>query len=618
MIGDEASHAIEISPLAQGFSAHLRRWAERDHVNPKAIDVLCESAKGLMQAMARGEVCVQLPPARAAALRASGYFPSATGEHAANPYPLVLDEDNRLYLARYHDFESRLARDVKTLVAEGVPSPGAAAQTWLRRLYPATSTSGLLDRQALATAFALTSRLTVISGGPGTGKTTTVLRVLICLLAEQPQLRIALAAPTGKAAARLAESIAQGLAALPELDPALRDAIPREASTLHRLLGLGYRKASGQRLLHEVVVVDEASMLDLALAARLFRALGPNARLILLGDKDQLAAVEPGAVFSELAAGHGLSAARVEQLAGLLQCSIDRIAAEFTGAPPSGLLDCAVWLTRTYRFAEGSAIAGLAEAIRTRDIEATEAQLRRAVSEDGELLFLPHESETLSRRILDQLATRFASFKDAVALADPTDEASLERLFTAFSQFRVLCALRDGPRGVATLNRELSARLREDAGRRSGRAADWFRGRPVLVTQNDHALGLFNGDIGIALPGSGALEDGQFWEVIFEDSAGGFRSIPAVRLPAHETAFAMTVHKSQGTEFDRVALVLPAASARVLSRELVYTAITRARAQVVLVGTTDRIREALRQTNVRESGLARRLSAPDEEGRWRV
>ena len=614
MNGRENPPADQGPLLAQGFSAHLRRWAERAGARRADIEVLCEAGDALILALARGEVCVPIDPTHATALRASGCVALEGPPQTGGPCPLVLDPENRLYLARYHDFETRLAHEVRTLVAAVPSPPGPRARTWLQSLYPAASASASPDRQALATAFALTRRLTVISGGPGTGKTTTVLRVLICLLAEQPELRIALAAPTGKAAARLAESVAQGLAALPDLDPALCAAIPREASTLHRLLGLGYRKTSRPGcLLHDVVVVDEASMLDLALAARLFGALGPSARIILLGDKDQLAAVEPGAVFSELAAGQGLSDARAGQLADLLQCSISHIRDALPPARGGELQDCAIWLTRTYRFAEGSAIAALADAVRARKVEAVDALLASANAEAGEMIFVPHEGDSLARRIFDQLTDGFAAFRDALSEAKTTDEQSLRQLFTAFGHFRVLCALREGPRGVETLNREISARLDAVSARRRGRTGEWFKGRPVLIAQNDHALGLFNGDVGIALPTESELRESHPWDVVFEDPKGGFRRIPAVRLPAHETAFAMTVHKSQGTEFDRVAVVLPAARTRVLTRELVYTAITRARKQVLLVGSADRITEALSKTTHRESGLARRLARAAEK-----
>jgi exodeoxyribonuclease V alpha subunit len=377
---------------------------------------------------------------------------------------------------------------------------------------------------------------------------------------------------------------------------------------------MGYRKTrSPGCLLHDVVVVDEASMLDLALAARLFGALGPDARIILLGDKDQLAAVEPGAVFSALAAAQGLSDIRAGQLADLLQCSISHIRAALPPAQGGGLQDCAIWLTRTYRFAEGSAIAALADAVRFRDVEAAESLLANARAEAGELVFIPYEGDSLARRIFDQLADGFAAFREVLAGASVLEEQSLCELFSAFGKFRVLCALREGPRGVETLNREIAARLDAGSARRKGRTGEWFKGRPVLISQNDHALGLFNGDVGIALPTDGESREGHPWEVVFEDPRGGFRRIPAVRLPAHETAFAMTVHKSQGTEFDCVAVVLPAARARVLSRELIYTAITRAREKVLLVGAVNRVTEALSSSTLRESGLARRLAwAPEE------
>ena len=604
MTSRDAMPAEPATPLALGFAAHLRRWATRAGDGAADVEVVCAAGQRLVTALTNGEVCVPVFAGELPALRASACVAFEGQDDDALQHPLVVDAVGNLYLARYYDFELRLAAGVQALLTRPPVIPGALARQWLSRLYPERTAD---DLQALATALALTGSLAVISGGPGTGKTTTVLRVLICLLAEQPDLRIALAAPTGKAAARLGEAIAQGLSAVPALPADLEAAIPRIPQTLHRLLGLGSaRRAEPSILPFDVVVVDEASMLDLALASRLVAALAPGARLILLGDKDQLAAVEPGSVFCDLAAGQGLSAPRTQVMAEVLGVAVEDVRRALPPPPARGLCDCAVWLSRTYRFAADSAIGRLALAARNGDTHAARELLDLAKPEaKGEVVLLAPDSESLSRAILDELRDGFEDFRAAVASTRLGDDASLAHLFKTFAGFRVLCALRNGPRGVVTLNRELEKRL-QSACEYASRGA-WFSGRPVLVTHNDHALRLFNGDIGIALPKFSAEARFEGWAVVFENPEGGFREVPSARLGEIDTAFAMTVHKAQGTEFDRVAVVLPATNARVLSRELLYTALTRARRQVLLVSSLERVQDALRDTTQRHGGLARRL-----------
>ncbi|HRI18483.1 MAG TPA: exodeoxyribonuclease V subunit alpha, partial [Burkholderiaceae bacterium] len=506
---------------------------------------------------------------------------------ASETFPLVLDDAGRLYLQRYYDYECRLARRLlRTRPPATHPSDDdpAALRPALDAHFGADGGGDEPDWQKLAAALALRGRLTVISGGPGTGKTTTVVALLACLLEGDPGCRIALAAPTGKAAARMTEAIAQRAARLPE---AIRRAMPRDAATVHRLLEAGPRgfgRHAGNLLAIDVLVVDEASMLDLALATRLLEAVPDAARIVLLGDKDQLAAVETGSVFGELSADTTLSAACRARLGALTGIAPARIVPP-APAQPSVLHDCAIWLRRSYRFGTDSAIARLAAAIR-------EGAGDRAVAGAG--LMFDNASAAL-----DFALQGHAAFLDSVR-----EGASAQAVHAAFARFRVLAALREGPRGAVALNAEIERRFRAALGPLDHTPrSPWYPGRPVLVRRNDAVARLFNGDIGIALP-----DDAGAIEVVFAGSDGGLRRIAPVRLPEHETAFAMTVHKAQGSEFDGVLVVLPERENRVLSRELLYTAVTRARSDVRLWATEAVLVGAIGATTPRHSGLLARLA----------
>ncbi len=467
---------------------------------------------------------------------------------------------------------------------------------------------GQVDWQKIAAALALRQRLLVVSGGPGTGKTSTVVNLLACLIAQDPSLRIALAAPTGKAAARLGEAIAQRAAQLPA---ALRERMPVVSHTVHRLLGAypgGFAHGADNPLAIDVLVVDEASMLDLALATRLLEAVPEAARIVLLGDKDQLAAVESGAVFAELSADPTLSAACIDALAEV--CGVDP--AQITpGAAleASPLRDSVVWFTHNYRFGADSPIARAADHIRL----GRAAELIDGLSSDsaGAVRWLDDAGDprvALATTTLQCMADGYAPYFDAVQ-RDPSDVAAVSR---AFERFRVLCALRDGPRGVLAVNEHLShtarARLASLQGahatdvRAGDSRAPWYIGRAVMVLRNDPLLKLFNGDIGIVLPAA----NGEVM-VHFSDGAGGHRAVPPLRLPPHETAFAMTVHKAQGSEFDELLLLLPQQRSRVLTRELLYTALTRARSRVVLATGRAVLHAAVETPTRRHSGLLARL-----------
>jgi exodeoxyribonuclease V alpha subunit len=540
---------------------------------------------------------------------------------APDGLPLILD-DERLYLHRYFDYECRLAN---SLAARSAARPGEdqphtlppPVLALLDRLFPgnapkpasAPKPANALepdgpDWQKIAVITALLGRLTIISGGPGTGKTTTVVNLLACLLEADPGCRIALTAPTGKAAARMTEVILQRAGHLPE---AVRTRLPTESSTIHRLLGVttngGFRHHAANELPLDVLVVDEASMLDLALAVHLIEAMPVTARIILLGDKDQLAAVESGAVFSELSARPTFSPQRIQTLSRLGRVALQTLQAPAVGpssAPGAqhSLEDCVVWLRRNYRFASGSAIGLLA----TDTNEGNSARVleRLEDSSDSSLAWINDSGSVPSAETLQAIHEGYTPYIEAMR----SHAADAAAITAAFARFRVLCALRDGPWGVNALNQQVSLHFRRtlqhplDPGLRS----EWYPGRPVMVLRNDHVLKLFNGDIGIVLPdANGAL---QVW---FPAEAGGFRAIAPVRLPEHETAFAMTVHKSQGSEFDEILLVLPAEKNRVLTRELFYTAITRARTRLTIVANATVVAATIETATRRVSGLLARV-----------
>ena len=605
--------------LAEGFARHAARWAAAEGASAGTVAAMTHAAEALSLAVSEGHVCLMLASLAAgrdhestlprdiagwrAALQASGIVgtPEAPGA-----LPLILDADGRLYLHRYFDYERRLARRLTQARHAGAPEAGASAEVRGRRteLFAANAArlAGAADWQQLAAALALRGRLTVISGGPGTGKTTTVVNLLACLLALDPDSRIALAAPTGKAAARMTDAIRQRAQHLP---PELRERMPTTSSTVHRLLGVtpaGFAHDAANPLAIDALVIDEASMLDLALATQLLEAVPPAARIILLGDKDQLAAVESGAVFAELSIDPTLTPACVRDLAAMTGTPSDAIVPP-APAQRSALQDCAVWFTQTYRFAADSGIGRLASDVNTGRAREALAWLRGGADSDATWLeTAPHASLDGA---LQEMDAGYAAYRQAVA-ADPSQVGTITE---AFGRFRVLCALRDGPRGVTALNAAMTRRFRtalnlpglaEGAG-----ASPWFAGRPVLVSNNDYVLRLFNGDIGIALPDAA----GELL-VHFPDAAapGGFRAIAPVRLPRHETAFAMTVHKSQGSEFDGVLVTLPEQRSRVLTRELLYTAITRARRRVTLVADAPVLEQAIATATTRHSGLLARLN----------
>lgn len=511
--------------------------------------------------------------------------------------PLVLDEHGRLYLYRYWDYERQLAADLLARAGRPVAVDEARLAADLASLFPRRDGREDTDWQKLAAAVAALKGLCVISGGPGTGKTTTVIRILALLLGQSPvPLRIALAAPTGKAAGRMQEAIRKAKQAL-DLHPDLAAAIPEQAATVHRLLGVRedgvyFRHDRDNPLPVDLLVVDEASMVDLALLAKLLWALPPQARLLLLGDRDQLASVEAGAVLGDICGGGvGFTApfrARLQALCG-----------EPLGGGPAqapALADCVVLLKRSYRFGVDSGIGHLARAVNGGDAAAA-LDLLGAGRFPDLAWRSPASSPELVEHLAEAAVTGYRPYLDRLrAGAEPGE------VFAAFERFRVLGALRQGPVGVAELNRVMEGVLQ--ARRLINARSPWYPGRPVMITRNDYNLRLYNGDVGICLPDP---QDPDRLRVCFQSVDGGLRWFPPSRLPEHETVYAMTIHKSQGSEFQRVLMVLPFEPSRILTRELVYTGLTRAREAVELWCPAGVLKAAVGRRLHRASGLAERL-----------
>lgn len=492
----------------------------------------------------------------------------AVSINGAEPRPLVLDSRGRLYLYRYWHYEQRLAAALHARARSALVDP-VDVRMQLDRVFEPPGEA--IDWQRVAAALALRRHLSIVTGGAGTGKTTTVVKMLIALRQlEGQQTRIALVAPTGKAAARLTESIRMAKARLPLPAEELAQ-IPEEASTIHRLLGVrrhspDFHHDAENPLALDCLVLDEASMVDLALMCKLIEALPADARLIMLGDPYQLASVEAGSVLAELAhrSANRFSADCRQWLAQASGAVLAK------GDDQSPLEDTVVELQVTHRFAGN--ISLFAEAIKQGD----SGQAARVLADANAADVRWHadaDQHWLDPGLQQEIEAWFDSYRDA----EPG--LALKLLDT----FRILCAHREGRSGVLAVNALIEQRLRQAGSIRGG---IWYSGRPIMVTRNDYALRLYNGDVGLCLPDAeGRL---RVWFPDIEQP----RAFAPGRLPEHETVFAMTVHKTQGSEFDKVLLLLPERQSPIVNRALIYTAVTRARTEVLIHGSPALLRTA--------------------------
>ncbi len=514
--------------------------------------------------------------------------------------PMILDGQNRLYLYRFWEYEKKLADFLLEQTAPPLPDINAATfKAGLERLFPERE-PGETDWSKIAAIVAMLKRVCIISGGPGTGKTFVVARILAFLLEQHAdnRLKILLAAPTGKAASRLTESICAAKATLTCAN-GIKAAIPDTGQTIHRMLkstrnASRFQYHAENKLPADVVVVDEASMVDLPLMSKLVQALSAGTRLLLLGDRNQLASVEAGSVMGDICGDRQTNAFSTDfrrQIKAL--ANIDLSAVKGVPVEESGFQDRRVHFSKSYRFDAMSGIPELSRLVNSGRAGDVVNLLKNGLYTDIKW-FAPDPDKQRSRLVEDKIVRHYSE------LSREKDPAGA---LAVMNRFKILCVLNHGPYGVRSVNRRAIEILGKTHGagyRNIGEDPVWYHGRPVLIRKNDYRLELYNGDMGITMRDP---NDGNKLAVFFTGNDNVIRRFPPFRLPTHETAYAITIHKSQGSEFDDVLLMLPEKDTPILTRELVYTGITRARRNLSILCSESAISSAVSRRIARTSGL---------------
>lgn len=567
--------------------------------------------------LSEGHICIQIDDAAEELEESPFYDVTAVSNNLSRlkEEPLVTVKDgakqpfvlhnNRLYLQRYFNYETQILNRIKAFIEseKGVTEKrikelGAHAD-FIKALFNSAhfSESSIpaenVDWQLVAAVSGVVNNFTIITGGPGTGKTTTVAKILAILYTINPDLKVALAAPTGKAAVRMAESLkASALNVVEGINEKFQGFAP---GTIHRLLKYisdspYFRHDKDNPVNYDVVIVDESSMIDVALFAKLLDAIGPETKLILLGDKDQLASVEAGSLFGDLCktqTGLGvLSAKRAELINSFITDNRRQIPLDFILKESAHLLsEHVIELRRSHRFTSDKGIGKFSKAIIKNDVQALHEYVENN-SDEQVLIDTKYDNE-----IFEQFVEGYVDY-----IKEPDIKIALQKL----NQLRVLCAVREGEQGLYKLNAAIENFLRKK--KLINKNLEYYENRPIIVTRNYYSLGLFNGDVGIIRP-----DENGVLKAWFEDSNNELKSVLPGYVAESETVFAMTIHKSQGSEYDGVLVVLPDINIPILTRELLYTAVTRAKSKVIVQASEEVILHTAEGVVERASGIMERF-----------
>jgi exodeoxyribonuclease V alpha subunit len=528
--------------------------------------------------------------------------------------PFILHQD-KLYLQRYFNYETQLLNRIHALTqltdwelsARMLALKGL--QPFIEQLFSGNIAQGP-DWQLAAAMIAVLQNFTIITGGPGTGKTTTVAKILAILFSLQPDLKVALAAPTGKAAARMAESLMQTKIVIPD---AVRAQFNRlQPATLHRLLGWNagnpYFKHNAENPLpHDLIIIDESSMIDVAMFAKLLAAVGKGSRIILLGDKDQLASVEAGSLFGDLckapAALNVFSETMRHFMNDFIKDPSQQITPEYSaGNSRHTLFQHIVELRYSHRFKDDQAIGKISKAVIQNDVPALQSFLEHNLFKEVQI------DASYDSGVFDTFIEGYVAICES---EQPWEETSIKKALNHLNTLRILCAVKEGEQGVNRLNSRVEAYLVNKKCIQMD--TEFYEHRPIMVTKNNYALGLYNGDIGILRKDANGIMRAWF----IENAADGTIQLKSV-LPGFitrmQTVFAMTIHKSQGSEFEKALVILPQSGRQdLLTRELLYTGITRAKEKVIIQSSKETFMEAAKAFVERGSGVTDRLRNKEKE-----